>query len=354
MKHKISVFLISLLVFSGCETEFSVIAPWEDITVVYGLINPNDSIHYVKINKAFLGKADANSMAQVRDSSEYNPAELDVKVVELKDGLWDAIYEVTAITDTNKPSGTFYAPDQTIYTFFANNLNTDNELALIIKNTSTNKKVSGQSPIINNAGSFKVNNGTPDIPFVQGNGDFLDPVAKWKSAQDGKRYQLTMRFNYIERNLDSGVEYNKYIELTFPTTNSSDVDGGDEMSVVIRAEEFFNKIKSDLLPVSPSNNVERCIGYLDFYLDIGTEDLNTYIEVNEPSSGIVQEKPEFTNIMDEKGNDQVGIFTCRTRQQILNKPLDKGNLPNNTVLFLETDEFAQFGFVDGTLFNCPY
>ena len=336
MKHKISVFLISLLIFTGCETEFSVIAPWEDITVVYGLVNPNDSIHYIKINKAFLGKADANSMAQIRDSSEYNPSELEVKVVEIKDGAWKEVYELSAITDTNKPSGIFYAPEHTIYTFFANSLDTDNELALIIENTVTNKEVYGQSPMINPASSFKVNNGTPDIPFVQGNGDFLDPVAKWKSAQDGKRYQLTMRFNYIERNLDSGNESNKYIELTFPTTNSSDVDGGEEMSVVIRAEEFFNKIKSDLLPVSPSNNVERCIGYLDFYLDIGTEDLNTYIEVNEPSSGIVQEKPEFTNIVDEKGNDQVGIFTCRTRQQILNKPLDKCNLPNNTVLFLET------------------
>ena len=142
--------------------------------------------------------------------------------------------------------------------------------------------------------------------------------------------------------------------MTFPTINSSDIDGGEEMKVVIGAEEFFNKIKADLLPVSPNNNVERCIGYLDFFLDIGTEDLNTYIEVNEPSSGIVQEKPEFTNIKDGKGNDQVGIFACRTRQQILNKPLNKGNLPSNTVLYLETGEFAQYGFVDGTLNGCPY
>ena len=163
-----------------------------------------------------------------------------------------------------------------------------------------------------------------------------------------------MRFNYIERDLDTQEEVNKYIEMTFPTTTSSDVDGGEDMTVVIRADEFFDKIKAVLLPVSPSNNVERCIGYLDFFLDIGTEDLNTYIEVNEPSSGIVQERPEFTNVRDSKGNDQVGIFTCRTRNQILGKPLDKGNLPNNTVLYLETGDFAQYGFVDGTLFNCPY
>lgn len=353
MKRLFAILLIGGMLFPSCETEFSVIAPWKDITVVYGLINPGDSVHYIKINKAFLGKVDANVMAQIRDSLEYDPANLEVKVIEMKNGVWEKEYELTAITDTSKPSGTFYAPEQTIYTFFAKDMDPDNEMALLINNISTNKEVTANSPIIDNATGFMVNHGTPDIAFIRNNGDFLDPIAEWNSAKDGKRYQFSMRFNYLERNLDTGAETNKYIEIAYPTTTSSDIDGGQAMTVVIRADEFFNKIKVVLLPVSPSNNVERCIGYLDFFLDIGTEDLNTYIEVNEPSSGIVQERPEFTNIKDSKGNGQVGIFTCRTRNQILSKPLDKGNLPNNTVLYLKTGDFAQYGFVDGTLFNCP-
>ena len=51
MKRLSIIMLLGCVVFTSCETEFSVIAPWEDVTVVYGLINPGDSIHYIKINK---------------------------------------------------------------------------------------------------------------------------------------------------------------------------------------------------------------------------------------------------------------------------------------------------------------
>ena len=45
------------------------------------------------------------------------------------------------------------------------------------------------------------------------------------------------------------------------------------------------------------------------------------MEVNEPSTGIVQEKPEYTNIKNDKGEDEIGIFSCRYQTTPLSKPL---------------------------------
>jgi hypothetical protein len=52
-------------------------------------------------------------------------------------------------------------------------------------------------------------------------------------------------------------------------------------------------------------------GHLDFIVDAAGEDFNTYLEVNEPSTGIVQERPEYTNVFDENGNEQAGFFSAR-------------------------------------------
>ena len=41
-------------------------------------------------------------------------------------------------------------------------------------------------------------------------------------------------------------------------------------------------------------------------MTVGSEDLNTYIKVNEPITGIVQKRPQFTNI-----NNGIGIFSSR-------------------------------------------
>ena len=347
--------LIALIsIFYSCKTDFEVNAPWKDVTVVYGLLNQNDSIHYIKITKAFLGKADANDMAQVRDSSEYDPNDLSVVIDEMNTvGALVKSYQLTAITVTNKQSGTFYAPVQYLYSFIDTNLNEKSDYKLIITNKKSGKTISASTPIINKIPEFQASHGSPNIAFYS-NGNYTAVPVEWQSAKNGKRYQLTMRFHYKEKNLDTDVEAEKFIDWIFPTVKSPDTDGGDKMSIEIGGEEFFKFVVNKIAPVSSSNNVERCIGYLDFILDVAGEDFNTYMEVNEPSLGIVQEKPEFTNVKDNSGNNQVGIFSCRYSEKIEDRKLDK-SATFNTVMWLETGQYtSNYGFVDGTLFNCPY
>ena len=57
------LFVCFLVVFSSCETDFDVNAEWDDVTIVYGLLDPNNEIQLIKINKAYLGAGDAIQMA---------------------------------------------------------------------------------------------------------------------------------------------------------------------------------------------------------------------------------------------------------------------------------------------------
>jgi hypothetical protein len=77
-------FLFLLLV--SCSTDFDINETWKDTTIVYGIVNQNDSITYIKVNKAFLGDGDALMMAQIRDSNEYS-IPLEVKMEEWSNGF---------------------------------------------------------------------------------------------------------------------------------------------------------------------------------------------------------------------------------------------------------------------------
>jgi hypothetical protein len=57
-----------------------------------------------------------------------------------------------------------------------------------------------------------------------------------------------------------------------------------------------------------ANVKERYTNDVDFIISVAAADLNTYMEVNEPSNSIIQERPEYTNI-----DNGTGIFSSRYR-----------------------------------------
>src|ERR1022692_5127436 len=73
MKNYLKLVLI-VAVFSAlfsCKNTLDINAPWKETTVVYGLLDPNAPIQYIKINKAFLGNGNEMAYAKIADSINY-------------------------------------------------------------------------------------------------------------------------------------------------------------------------------------------------------------------------------------------------------------------------------------------
>lgn len=74
--------LFALLVAS-CSNDFDVAAPWKEIPVVYGLLSPQDTAHYIRIEKAFLDASEgAQKVAQKADSLYYPANAIQVFIEE--------------------------------------------------------------------------------------------------------------------------------------------------------------------------------------------------------------------------------------------------------------------------------
>ena len=104
--------IILLIVFVGvnsCKTDIDVNADYEDITVVYGLINPLDSIHYIKINKAFLGNPSVIDAAANSDNFNYADGDLDVQILEYDNNgnLKTTVPLVRTVNEVPKDAGIF-------------------------------------------------------------------------------------------------------------------------------------------------------------------------------------------------------------------------------------------------------
>lgn len=301
------ISLILILGFSSCETDFDVNADWQDITVVYGLLDQQDTFTYIKVNKAFLGEGNALFMAQNPDSSYYPFHALEVKMEEYYNGGFTGkTFVFDTVTITNKEAGVFYYPRQVVYMAHTlGQLKMDNTYKLIITNSITGKVVTAETGLI---GNLTINKPlyNPGNPITGFNGT-IPYTAEWLSARNGKRYELVIRFNYAEKSPDSPDTTYKYIDWSFAPKKAKELSGGEKIELLYNGAAFFGRIQQNI-PENP--DVKRRIGKVDFLFSVGADELNTYIEVNEPSNSVVMEKPEYTNIQ-----NGIGIFSSRSQKK---------------------------------------
>jgi hypothetical protein len=295
------VLIFSLVVLNRCSTEFDINADWKDITVVYGLLDQTEAMHYIRVNKAFLGKGNALQMAQEFDSTNYKKDELEVKLEEYQSnpnlGEPKNSFKLTWDT-TSKDLGIFYDPKMPVQTVYktSQKLSENYIYKLVIANLKTGKTVYSQTNLI--------------YPFTilrPKAGDRFNFIGKqevnWTSAKYGRAYQLIIRFHFDEINKITKVITPKYVDWVFPKQTVTNLNGGQPMKYIFQAEELFYIISSR---VSINNDVRRKPGAVDFMFIVAGDDFNTFLDVNAPSNSVVQEKPGYTNI-----SNGIGIFSCR-------------------------------------------
>jgi hypothetical protein len=310
MKRNFFRILLPIFIFTiiaGCETDIDVTADWKDITVVYGLISQNDSVHYVKVNKAFLGEGNAFTYAQIEDSSSYGD-NITVTIIERANNGNTRTFICDTTTIFNKEPGVFYYPTQVVYkTVFKvpSDINAQNySYTLEISNKSTGKVVKANTPLVKD---FTIETPRPGQPVINFTMESTQKI-KWNSAKDGRRYNVALRFWFDEVKMNNDTIL-RYIDWNFSSVKSSTTNGNEPLEISYAPWGFFTNC-INLIPyknTDAENGVKsRLVNKAEFIFAVAGDELNTYMEVNEPSTGIVQEKPEYTNI--ENG---IGLFSCR-------------------------------------------
>ena len=328
MKKRIIYFLfLTTVLFSACSTDLDVIGNYKETLVVYGLLDQSQSKQYIKINKAFLGAGNSIEYAQIKDSTQFFNS-LSVKIRRSSDGME---FPLTPDNSIIKDPGTFYAPDQdnVIYSFVSRPDNVTNYLPnttpggsqinydLIVKSNETGTEVTSQTSLISDATitAPSVVSAISTFGIVTVNNTYFN--ISWNTGKNARLYQAIIRFNYIDSTL-IGNDTN-HLDWVFPTQTTQGLAGNESMTEQFKGQAFLqfvgNQLGTKPLPVA------RRALKTEIILVAGSDDLHTFIEVNAPSTGIVQEKPEFTNI-----NNGLGIFSSRYNKAPFGKNLSATTL----------------------------
>ena len=303
--EKCRLFLIAIiaaLALSSCTPEFSQIAEYKDITIVFGLLNINEDTQYVKIQKAYLTEGNAYEEARNPENLYYYD-KIDVSMNELEMNGRQArviknipLYMTTAVP---KDEGVFANPEQVLY-YTTEKLSVDHEYQLVIKNKESGKVVTGQTAVV---GDFSVV--TPISSYL----NMTNPksVIKFYAAQNAVAYDLYMIFRYIEKNRETG-EIVKHGVIRWKIGSLGEQHGSTVILNYLPVS-FYSIVAANLEP-DPTVYRYAYGECLDIEISAAGESYKTYLDVNAPSSSIVQDKLEFTNMETEDGT-AYGIFSSR-------------------------------------------
>ncbi len=325
---RLFIAFLTLGIIGGCSTDVELNADWRNITVVYGLLDKNDTYHYVKINKAYLGDGNALTYAAIRDSSEYAPGQMTAYIDEKINGNVVRTFPLRDTVLNNKSAnGIFYSPTHTVYYFVANDLDEAATYELKIQVNGAEDLITAETPLVQDfviSRPFANIPGAPaqtQITFANANssssGQYPSEAVKWGEAPNGTRYEVKLVFNYIERTTTGST--NRALEWNIAT-----VQDGAALEKSIDGEQFYTWVRDKIASepaLNPSDLVSRKIQGLDFSVTVAGEDLDTYIDVNQPVTGVVQERPEFTNV-----TNGIGLFSTRSSEVVTNKWLNKGSI----------------------------
>jgi hypothetical protein len=296
----LSLPLVLLLLFS-CKTDFDVIASYKEITVVYGLLNQQDSSHYLRITKAFLGEGNALVYANEPDSSEYGTT----INVELVNNKTSDIIVFDTCTIHDKDTGVFFSPNQQMYRSTVK-LDSSYTYTLKITNKETGHEVLSKTDMIS---EFHIQTPKPAAKKIGFPRDVLtQQKLEWRTAANGKRYQPIIKFYYKETsNLIDTIT--REVEWIFGTSTSEGIAQGEEMWANYLNEDFYRLCEAQIPYADAEKEAAvkvRLADHFDLMFTIVGIEFSTYLDLNGPTTGLLLEKPVYSNI-----DNGIGVFSSQ-------------------------------------------
>lgn len=302
------VFFSLIGLFFSCKTEVDLIGDYKVTPVIYGLLDQSDSIHYIKINRTFLGQGNALDMAQVPDSSYFDNVFATITET-LSNGATGRTWVLRdTLVENKETNGVFFAPEQKLYYFATptiqndptNSLKPDAKYRLDVNINDGEFNITAETELINGVLQTTPNSNSSYIFIGSQPNDYRTQIFAFLRG-NAKRFSFRLDFHYSETDVNNVVT-DKSFQWTFPDLISS---SGTSVLFNAAGEVFFQTVRNRI-PVD-NNIVKREPTFFTVNLVAGSEVLDNFINANQPSSSLAQNKPSYTNL--EGG--AIGVFTAR-------------------------------------------
>ncbi len=306
MKKHILWFLLAFAGFAmnSCKEDVDLVGDFKETAVLYGLLDQADSIHYIKLQRAFIGPGNSLEIAQIPDSNYFQDAE--IVITEVIDNVVTRTWTLEDTTVSNKnPNGVFFAPNQKLYMFkaggsFGAPLQPGALYRLKASVKGGSIVVTGETELVD---GLNYPYGNQVFKFAQDPGEY---TTQSFSFTTGDAYVVNLKMNvfYSEHTATDTI-----IRSYEQTIGELDVEPESSYSISMNGQRFYEGMRDNV--EEDPNVIRRNIEGIELVLTGGSDVLYKYMLANEPSSSLSESKPSYTNLEITEGASVVGIFTSR-------------------------------------------
>jgi hypothetical protein len=287
LKHLFTALVIVLSI-QACKNDIEINAPWKETPVIYGFMDLGSTTQYIRITKTFQNSANLTpeQAAQLSDSLYF-----DTLVVSLYDVTVPALPPVSFIRTNTVPKDQGYFANDKNYLYTANfRPRADRIYKLVIYNPKSTNKYEATTAIVDTAAIMKKS------PYYLLSIDYSTPVKlvtyNWAVAGNSAIYDGAIQYVYTEDGVTKSIE-----QIIAPGVSSGD------------GNNFNPRVLNDFLKAyfKDKPSAARVMTQIYYVVYAGSSDLAYAVSLNRPISGLLQVKPEFTNV-----SGGLGLFTSRS------------------------------------------
>lgn len=323
-KYIVAIAFALVFMFSGCKQDFDITADYKEVPVVYGLLNQQDSKHYIRIQKGYLIDGDARVAGGVPDSIYY-PAVLTVKLIALNPLTGNRVDSAIFMRiDGNDPmyglqkdSGLFANTPNWLYTT-DKPLNPDRSYLLEVTNTSNGYKFSSKvtdNKSVNLVKDFVVSTPNYSQKLNLSNQKSSSIKVLWTTAQNAGIYDLTVRFPYKEyRTSDNALLLDTFVDIAFLHSLEYEYNGlSINPAIEITSDNFLTQLSKKLNATTDVYREFNMYKGMQFKIAAGGTDLTNYIRSARAQGGLSSNEAlaPYTNIQ-----GGVGVLSSRFFKQV--------------------------------------
>jgi hypothetical protein len=283
--------LATMLLFSSCQKQLDISTEWQEMYVVYSLLNLKDSAHYVRVNRAF---QTGNSSWQVADSVNVKHGDFEVILhVKSESGQVEGSILLLPCHDFVKDSGDFAT--ENYFTFKTTNiLQAGKTYQLTVHHLPTDYQMQAETQLL---GKYNL-----DVAFMQQrcftSSAYHKENIEYSGSLSPNQFDILFYRLLYEEISDSDTT-RKYLNWKPNETSYKNVNDSTENQFT---HEFLMYI-SENIEVKP--NLRRIAIGIDKYLLLNDDNLKTYIDLIGAEASM-HFAPEYTNF--DKGG---GLFASR-------------------------------------------
>ncbi len=304
MKRLGTALLLGVLstAWFGCDNDLELTADWQDIPIVYGLLDINDPVHFIRLEKAFLDpQTSALTIAQIPDSLYYESAT--VQLERVSDGSVFTLQRVDG-TDIGLPKEEGIFASEPNYLYMIDSAQIDlrpgEEIRLLINRGDEKPLVTATTTIVPKL--------EPRRPVEGNNINFdyiLNTRIRWASPDEAKIFDVVLYLNILEFPKNDPSQQTER-RLKWELARGLVFEANELTEVVFPGLEFYLFLQKNL---EEDDGLSRVFQGIDIEVTAAGQELMDFIRVIQANTGITasQDVPTFTNLSEGRG-----IFSSRS------------------------------------------